>query len=69
MESYGDILLMIWPVWSVGSPSFVLETATSLSPDDWVPVADPPLQIEDLYVVPVNTSEPQRYYRLRITGP
>ena len=68
MESYGDILLMIWPVWSVGSPTFVLETATSLSPDDWVPVADPPLQIEDVYVVPVNTSEPERYYRLRITG-
>ncbi len=68
-ESYGDILLLLWPVWSVGSPTFVLETATSLSPDTWVPIANPPLQIEDIYVVPVDTSEPQRYYRLRLTSP
>jgi hypothetical protein len=68
MEAYGDIILMLWPVWSAGSPTFVLETATRLSPEAWVPVADPPLQIEDVYVVPVDTSEPQRYYRLRFTG-
>ena len=68
-ESYGDFLLLLWPVWSVGSPTFVLETATSLSPETWVPIANPPLQIEDIYVVPVDTSEPQRYYRLRLTSP
>ena len=66
MESYGDILLMLWPVWPAGSPTFVLETTTSLAPEAWEPIADPPLQIEDVYVVPVDTSEPERYYRLRL---
>jgi hypothetical protein len=69
VEVYGDILLMVWPIWPPGSPSFVLETAADLSPAAWVPVADPPLQIEDVYVVPVDTSEPRRYYRLRQTTP
>ena len=68
MESYGDILLMLWPAWPTGSPTFVLETATRLAPEAWVPVANPPLQIQDFNVVPVDTSEPQRYYRLRFTG-
>jgi hypothetical protein len=66
MESYGDILLMLWPVWSIGSPAFVLETATSLEPAVWVPLPDPPVQIEGSYVVPVDASAPQRYYRLRL---
>jgi hypothetical protein len=63
------MLLMLWPVWPAGSPNFVLETATRLAPEAWVPVTDPPVQIGDVYMLQVGTSEPHRYYRLRLKAP
>jgi hypothetical protein len=68
MEDYGDIMLMLWPLWPAGSPNFVLETCTNLAPGAWVPIAYPPLQIEDVYLVPVDATEPHRYYRLRYSA-
>ncbi|HOX55770.1 MAG TPA: M36 family metallopeptidase [Candidatus Paceibacterota bacterium] len=68
-ERFGNMMLFIWPLWPVGSPAFTLESSTNLLPLSWVPIAQPPLQIEDSYVVPVYMFEPQRYYRLKLTGP
>jgi hypothetical protein len=62
MELYGNIMLMLWPA---GAPTLKLETATNLSPASWVPVASPPLQFGDQYLVPISASEPRRFYRLR----
>jgi len=58
----GNVLLFFWPASSQG---FVLETSPSLSPATWVPVPNPPIQIGDQYVVPVNLSGPMGFYRLR----
>jgi hypothetical protein len=60
-ELYGNIVLMLWPA---GAPALKLETATNLSPAAWVPMAGPPLQIGDQYLVPLSMSEPRRFYRL-----
>jgi hypothetical protein len=65
VESYGDIMRIRWPAWPAGSPNFVLETSTNLAPGPWAPVAYPPLQIEDYYVVPLDMTDPHRFYRLR----
>ena len=62
---YGDIMLITWPV---APPAMVLEVSDSLSPAIWVTVPYPPLQFSGLYVVPVEMSAPQRFYRLRFVG-
>jgi hypothetical protein len=68
-ERYGNILLFLWPLWPPGSPTFALQTSTNLAPFSWVPIAQPPLQIEDVYVVPVYMSDPHRFYRLQHSTP
>jgi len=68
-ERYGDILLFLWPLWPAGSPAFQLETSTNLAPSSWVPIAQPPLQIEGLNVVPASTSDPHRFFRLNPSAP
>ena len=54
-------LFLLWPA----NPAWILETSTNLSQDTWVPMPDPPLLLGDQYAVPVQVSEPQRFYRLR----
>ncbi len=65
MENFGDIMLFSWPVESSG---FVLETSTTIAPATCLrPYA--PLQIGDEYVVPLDMSGPQGFYRLRFSRP
>jgi len=68
-ERYGNVELFLWPLWPTGSPCFALESTTNLSQPVWAPMAYPPLQLEDLYAVPVEMNEPRRYFRLRATAP
>ena len=64
--SSGGSLLILWPV----NPSgFGLETTAGLSPANWVPVTTTPLQIGDQYVVPVQMSGTNGFYRLIFSGP
>ena len=64
--SSGGTLYMFWPV----NPSgFVLETTTGLLPANWVPVTIAPFQIGDQYLVPIQMSDPNAFYRLRFSGP
>lgn len=65
-ESYGDVLIVYWPVDPAG---FVLESSTHLDPPQWIPVSDPPLQIGDQLVAPFEMSAGQCFYRLRFDGP
>jgi len=59
------ILFIFWPV----NPSgFVLETTTGLSPANWVPVAAPPLPIGNQYLLTIQMSGTNAFYRLRYTG-
>jgi hypothetical protein len=58
----GSTLLILWPV----NPSgFVLETAPDLSPANWVPVTTPPFPIGGQYLLPIQMSETNAFYRLR----
>jgi hypothetical protein len=66
MTRFGNILLMQWPA---VSPSFVLETSGSLSPAAWVPVPYVPIQVGDQYLVPLDMTGTNGFYRLRFSGP
>jgi hypothetical protein len=58
----GGTLLIFWPV----NPSgFVLETAPDLSLTNWVPVTTPPFPIGGQYLLPIQMSETNAFYRLR----
>jgi len=61
LGSDGNRLFILWPA----DPAWTLETSTNLSPDGWGPAPDPPMQLGDQFAVPVQTSELQRFYRLR----
>ena len=62
----GSSLLIFWPV----NPSgFGLETTVSLSPAIWVPVTTPPFQVGDQYLLPIQMSGSNAFYRLRFSGP
>jgi hypothetical protein len=66
VPSSGGILYLFWPV----SPSgFVLETTAGLSPANWVPVATEPFPIGNQYLLPIQMSGTNAFYRLRFTGP
>jgi hypothetical protein len=62
----GNIALYMWPV---GYPGFVLETSGNLSPATWVVVPYSPIQIGDQYLLPLNMSGTNGFYRLRFPGP
>jgi hypothetical protein len=63
--SSGGTLLILWPV----SPSgFVLETTAGLAPANWVPVTAPPFQIGDQYLLSIQMSGTNAFYRLRFNG-
>jgi hypothetical protein len=62
----GNIALYMWPV---GYSGFVLETSGSLLPAAWVVVPYSPIQIGDQYVLPLDTSGTNGFYRLWFSGP
>jgi hypothetical protein len=62
----GGTLDIFWPVNPTG---FVLETTAGLSPANWAPVTTPPFQIGDQYLVPIQMSGTNAFYRLRFSGP
>ena len=55
---------MFWPV----NPSgFVLETTTGLVPVNWIPTTAP-IKIGDQYLMSIQMSGSNAFYRLRFTG-
>ena len=61
-----DALTFTWPA---GVGSFVLEETESLTPPiEWHPVTDPPVVVDDLNTLTMDTTEATRFYRLR-AGP
>ncbi len=62
----GNIALYIWPI---GYPGFVLETSSSLSPAAWVVVPYAPIQLGDQYLLPVDMTGTNGFYRLWFPGP
>ena len=62
----GNIALYMWPV---GYPGFVLETSGNLSPATWVVIPYSPIQIGDQYVLPLDMTGTNGFYRLRFPGP
>ncbi len=62
----GNIALYIWPV---GYPGFVLETSGNLSPAAWMPVPYSPIPIGDQFVLPLDMTGTNGFYRLWFPGP
>jgi uncharacterized protein YjbI with pentapeptide repeats len=62
----GNIALYMWPV---GYPGFVLEASGSLAPATWVVVPYAPIQIGDQYLLPLDMTGTNGYYRLWFPGP
>jgi uncharacterized repeat protein (TIGR01451 family) len=62
----GNIALYMWPV---GYSGFVLETSGNLSPATWVVVPYSPIQIGDQYLLPLDMTGTNGFYRLRFPGP
>jgi hypothetical protein len=62
----GNIALYMWPV---GYSGFVLETSGSLSPATWVVVPYSPIQIGDQYLLPLDMTGTNGFYRLWFPGP
>ena len=62
----GNIAIFIWPV---GYSGFVLETSGRLSPPTWVVVPYSPIQIGDQYLLPLDMTGTNGFYRLWFPGP
>ena len=63
----GNIALYMWPV---EYPGFVLETSGSiLAPIAWIVVPYSPIQIGDQYLLPLDMTGTNGYYRLWFPGP
>ena len=62
----GNIALFLWPV---GYSEFMLETSASLSPATWVSIPYAPFQIGDQYLIPLEMTGTNGFYRLRFPGP
>lgn len=62
----GNYLLLFW---STNSAGFGLESAATLSPAQWTPVAGTPTQIGDQFLQAVPTAGRSGFYRLRYSGP
>jgi hypothetical protein len=62
----GNIALYMWPV---GYSGFVLETSGNLSPATWVVVPYSPIQIGDQYLLPLDMTGTNGFYRLWFPGP
>jgi len=61
----GGFVLIFWPV---SAPGFVLETSPTLSPANWVPVPNPPIQIGNEYLESIEMSGSNHFYRLQLSG-
>jgi len=66
MSYSGNIALFVWPV---GYSGFVLESSGKLSPATWVAVPYSPIRVGDQYVLPLNMTGTNGFYRLRFSGP
>jgi len=66
MMRSGGIAVFTWPV---GYPGFVLQTSSSLSPAAWSIVPFSPVQFGNLYVLPMDMSGTNGFYRLWFPGP
>ncbi len=55
--------------WPASYSAFTLEFSGTLSPTAWAVVPISPVQIGDQYVVPVQMTETNGFYRLRFSGP
>jgi hypothetical protein len=62
----GNIALYMWPV---GYSGFVLETSGNLSPATWVVVPYSPIQMGDQYLLPLDMTGTNGFYRLWFPGP
>jgi Tol biopolymer transport system component len=62
----GNVALFLWPV---GYSGFVLEASGNLSPAKWVAVPYAPFQIGDQYLLPLDMTGTNGFYRLRFPGP
>jgi hypothetical protein len=62
----GNIALYMWPVEYSG---FVLETSGNLLPATWVVVPYSPIQIGDQYLLPLDMTGTNGFYRLWFPGP
>jgi hypothetical protein len=62
----GNIVMFLWPV---GYSGFVLETSGRLAPAAWVVVPYSPVQIGDQYLLPLDMTGTNGFYRLRFPGP
>ena len=56
-------------MWPVGYSGFVLETSGNLSPATWVSVPYAPIQIGDQYLLPLDMTGTNGFYRLRFSAP
>ena len=59
----GGFVLIFWPV---SAPGFVLESSTSLSPPDWIPVPNPPIQIGNEYLESMQMTGANQFFRLQL---
>ena len=59
---FGQTMVLYWPV---NAPGYHLEFTPTLSPAQWLPVPEAPLQIGEYYVAPMGMSAPSGFYRLR----
>jgi hypothetical protein len=66
ISHFDNTALFMWPV---GYSGFVLETSGNLSPATWVVVPYPPIQLRDQYLLPLDMSGTNGFYRLRFHGP
>jgi hypothetical protein len=66
MTRSGNIAVYMWPV---GYTGFVLETTAKLSPAAWSTVPYSPVQFGSLYVLPLDMTGTNGFYRLRFPGP
>jgi hypothetical protein len=65
MVRSGNIVMFLWPV---GYSGFVLEASGRLSPAAWVAVPYSPIQIGDQYMLPLDLTGTNGFYRLRLPG-
>ncbi len=62
----GNIAVYMWPVQYSG---FVLETSSSLSPPTWIVVPYAPIRVGDEYLLPLDMTGTNGFYRLWFPGP
>jgi hypothetical protein len=59
-------LLLFWPA---GYPGFVVETSGNLATGDWQSMSNAPIHFGNQFLLPLQMSATNGYYRLRFSGP